>query len=84
MKTNSESILASIYRKDKEKQALLVVSNWGYEPAEARLLLDVSELKSEKIRLSEIYPETKAVPLEKSSVVLQMKARGLKLIRMDY
>lgn len=84
VKTNSESILASIYRKDKEKQALLVVSNWGYEPAEARLLLDVSELKSEKIRLSEIYPETKAVPLENSSVVLQMKARGLKLIRMDY
>jgi len=43
-KTGSETVLASTYLKAADKRALVVASNWAYEPAEARVRLDWQRL----------------------------------------
>ncbi|MBE6406615.1 MAG: hypothetical protein E7040_11440 [Lentisphaerae bacterium] len=84
VKTNSESILASIYNKEKERQALMVVSNWGYEPSEAKISVDFGKAGAGDMKMTEVYPENKAIRLDNKSVCFPMKARGLKIIRIDY
>lgn len=84
VKTNSESVLASIYSKKSEKQALMIVSNWGYDAAEANIAVNFAKFGSGKIKMTEVYPGTGIIPVNNNSVSFPLKARGLKIIRIDY
>ena len=80
VKTNSETVLATLYNKPDEKQALMIVSNWGYKPSEAKISFDFGK----GVKMTEIYPGNKAVAADKNSVSLSMEARIFKIIRIDY
>ena len=84
VKTNSESVLASVYNRKSEKQALMIVSNWGYNAAEANIAVNFAKFGSDKIKMTEVYPENKIIQLENNSLHFPLKARGLKIIRIDY
>ena len=78
-KTNSETILASIYNKPEAKQALMIVANWDYKAAEAKI-----SMNQNKMKITEIYPENKNIQLNNNSISFPIKARGLKIFRIDY
>ncbi|MBQ7177354.1 MAG: carbohydrate-binding family 9-like protein [Victivallales bacterium] len=84
VRTNSESVLASIYNKKNERKALMIVSNWGYAPAEAKISLTFAHEKTEKLKMTEIYPENTTIQLHGNSASFSIKARGFKIIRVDY
>ena len=62
----------------------MVVSNWGYEPSEAKISVDFGKAGAGDMKMTEVYPENKAIRLDNKSVCFPMKARGLKIIRIDY
>ena len=84
VKTNSESVLASIYNRKSEKQALMIVSNWGYDAAEANISVDFAPADASQIKMTEVYPGNGIIPVNNNSVSFPLKARGLKIIRIDY
>ena len=84
VKTNSESVLASVYNKETEKQALMIVSNWGYNAAEANISVDFAPADASQIKMTEVYPGNGIIPVNNNSVSFPLKARGLKIIRIDY
>ena len=81
VKTGSEEILASTYLKQDEKQALVVVSNWKYGDAKARVSFDFTRFGfGRRLKITDAF-SGKNISLDKeNNLYLNIPKRNFKLM----
>jgi hypothetical protein len=79
--TGSEEVLASTYMKQKEKRALVVVSNWKYEDAQAKVVLNFVRFDfSTRLKVTDALSGG-TIPLKTwNSIQLNIPKRDFKLM----
>jgi len=84
VKTDKDLVLASAYLKSGEKKALVVVSNWNFEPAEVRVSFDRKRLKfdTRRMRIGDALSGQKLTGAD-NTIVLKLPARDLRILLLE-
>jgi len=77
-----QNVFASTYLK-KGKEALIVVGNWNYEPADTTVAVDFGALGLEpsRVKTTEVLTQSD-IEIAENAIRLQLKERDLKMLRV--
>ncbi|HOL22192.1 MAG TPA: DUF6067 family protein [bacterium] len=82
--TNPQSVLSSTYLKKREGKALVVVSNWNFEPVKVGVSIDWEKIGFGPVPIKVVDPISKKEIIHKpSNIAIEIPARDFRVILLQ-